>query len=264
MPPFLYHETERCGTLGGLIERLPEMLKWGNLICGSCSLHLKKKPLILSSADLTVFFADSIGVVIADLMPFHTDAAVDLIPLNTEETVDFTLLNTEDTLLLMPSTTVEIAAFIPFHTEDVTVLMALNTVVTVVLIAFTTVDIFVLMAVHTVEITAPMAVMTVEIVVLTALTAPETTDLMDSHTAVIVSLQFSQIKRNGSVIISNAASKIDPINWIPTETTFLMVSQTPVKKDTIPFQIFAKNAEMPVHTSFHEVPNQPSTVSAMP
>lgn len=176
MPPFLYHETERCGTLGGLIERLPEMLKWGNLICGSCSLHREKKLLILSSADLTVFFAASIGVVIADLMLFHTDVAVDLIPLNIEEIVDFTLLNTEDTLLLMPSTTVKIATFIPFHTVDATVLMALNTVVTVVLIAFTTADTFVLMAVHTVKITVLMPVMTVEIVVLTALTAPETTD----------------------------------------------------------------------------------------
>lgn len=246
------------------MERLPEMLKCGNLICGSCSLHPEKKPLILSSADLTVFFAASIGVVIADLMPFHTDVAVDLILLNTEETVDFTLLNTEETLLLMPSTTVEIADLIPFHTVDATVLMALNTVVTVVLIAFTTVDTFVLIAAHTVEITVLMVVITVEIVVLTALTAPDTIDLMDSHTVVIVSLQFSQMKRNGSVIMSNAASRIDPINWIPTETTFLMVSQTPVKKDTIPFQIFAKDVEMPVHTSFHEVPNQPSTVSAIP
>ena len=87
---------------------------------------------------------------------------------------------------------------------------------------------------------------------------------MDSHTAVIVSLQFSQIKRNGSVIMSNAASKIEPINITPVCTTFLMVSQMPVKNDTIPFQIVAKKLEMPVHTSFHEVPNQPSTASAMP
>ena len=87
---------------------------------------------------------------------------------------------------------------------------------------------------------------------------------MDSHTAVIVSLQFSQMKRNGSAIMSNAASRIEPINITPVCTTFLMVSQMPVKKDTIPFQIFAKKVEIPVHTSFHEVPNQPSTVSAMP
>lgn len=200
----------------------------------------------------------------ADLMPFHTDVAVDLMPLNTEDTVLFTALNTEETLLLMPSTTVEMADLMPFHTVDATVLMALNTVLTVFLIAFTTVDTFVQIAVHTVEMTVLMAVMTVDMVVLTALMAPDTTDLMAFHTVVMVSLQFSQIKRNGSVMMSNAASRMAPINWMPTETTFFMVSQMPVKKDTMPFQIFVKKVEMPVHTSFQEVPNHPRTVSAMP
>ena len=100
----------------------------------------------------------------------------------------------------------------PFHTVDATVLMVLNTVLTVVLMPLSTVDTLVLIAVQTVEMTVLMAVITVLITLLTALMAPETIDLMVSHTVVIVSLQFSQINRNGSVIISKAASRIAPIN----------------------------------------------------
>ena len=205
IPPFLYHEMERCGTLGGLIDRLPEMLKCGYLICGSCSLHPEKKPLILSSAPLTVFLAASIGVVIADLIPFHTEVAVDLIPLNTEETVDFTLLNTVLTLVLIPSTTVEMALLIPFHTVVAVDLMALNTVVTVVFIELITVETLVLMAVHIVENTFWISVSTVEITLAIALMTVETVFFIAFQTEVMVSLQFSQINRNGNVMISKAA-----------------------------------------------------------
>ena len=47
---------------------------------------------------LTVFLADSIGRVIAFLIPFHTLAAVDLIELNAEEAELFSLLHTEDAI----------------------------------------------------------------------------------------------------------------------------------------------------------------------
>ena len=43
--------------------------------------------MIESTTPLILFFAASIGVVMAFLMPFHTDVAVDLIPLKTEDTV---------------------------------------------------------------------------------------------------------------------------------------------------------------------------------
>src|SRR5699024_10657346 len=101
-------------------ESFPLILKCGNLMCGSSSFMPEKKPLILSTIPLMVFFAASIGVTIAVLMPFQTVVAVLLIPLNTEVTVLFTALNTEDTLLLIPSTTVEMTDLIPFQTEDAT------------------------------------------------------------------------------------------------------------------------------------------------
>ena len=138
------------GTLGGAIEREPVTLKCGNLMWGKEIFIPEKKPLIASTTDFTLFFAASIGVVIADFIPFHTEVAVDLIPLNTEDTVLFTELNTEDTLLLIPSTTVVIAVLMPFHTVVATLFIALNTVVTTVFTAFTTVVTCVLIAFQTV------------------------------------------------------------------------------------------------------------------
>ena len=32
IPPFLYQSIERCGTLGGEMDRVPDTLKCGNLI----------------------------------------------------------------------------------------------------------------------------------------------------------------------------------------------------------------------------------------
>ena len=225
---------------------------------------LLKNPVILSTIPLIVSRAASIGVTIALLIPFQTDTAVDLIPLKTEESVFFKASNTEDTLLLMPSTTVLIAVLIPFHTVTATVFTALNTVVTTDLMAFSTVDIFVLTASQTVLITVFMVFMTVEITDATASITVETVLFIVFHTEIMVSLQFSHTKRNGSVMILNAASKSEPINRIPTCTTFLMFSHTPVKNDVIPFQIFVKNVDTEVHTAFQLVPNHPRTVSAIP
>lgn len=113
--------------------------------------------MIAFTTDCTLLLAASIGVMIADLMPFHTLVAVLFIPLNTEDTVLFTELNTELTLFLIPSTTVLIADLMPFHAVVATDFIAPNTVVTMDFIVFNTVETFVLIAVQTVEMTVLMA-----------------------------------------------------------------------------------------------------------
>ena len=57
-----------------------------------------KKPLIFFIILLTVFLADSIGWTIADLILFHTLAAVDLIELNAEEAELFSPFQIEDVI----------------------------------------------------------------------------------------------------------------------------------------------------------------------
>ena len=57
-----------------------------------------------SITPLTVFLAASIGVTIADLIPFHTVVAVDFIVLNTVLIVEDTVLNTVEIVLLIPFT----------------------------------------------------------------------------------------------------------------------------------------------------------------
>ena len=92
----------------------------------------------------------------------------------------------------------------------------------------------------------------------------DTLDLIASQTDMMISLQFSQIKRNGSVIISKVALKMEPIAIIPTVTTFFSVSHMVVKKVAMPFQMPSKKVLMFVQTSFQLVPNQPRTTSATP
>ena len=57
---------------------------------------------------------------------------------------------------------------------------------------------------------------------------------------VTVSLQFSQINRNGSVMIWKAALIISFTAMIPTVTMFLIVSHAPDKNPVIESQIFVK------------------------
>ena len=130
MPPSLYQSIDRCGTLGGEIESVPDTRKCGSLICGNCNFRPEKKPLTALRAERILSRAASMGVTIAVLIPFHTDVAVFLIPLNRFVAVFFTDSNAEETLLLMPSTTVEMAVLIPFQIVVAVVLMALKTVVT--------------------------------------------------------------------------------------------------------------------------------------
>ena len=47
-------------------------------------------------------------------------------------------------------------------------------------------------------------------------------------------------------------------------TTDLIPSQMPVKKETIPFQVFSKKVLIAVQTSLQFVPNQPKTVLVTP
>src|SRR3712207_9534721 len=90
---------------------------------------LEKNPLIASTTDFTLFFATSIGVTIAFLIPFQIDVAVLFIPLNTELTVLDTALKTELTLFFIPSTTVEMTDLIAFHMVVTTFFMVLKIVV---------------------------------------------------------------------------------------------------------------------------------------
>ena len=100
----------------------------------------------------------------------------------------------------------------PFQTEEATDFIALNTVVTTAFMEFTTVLTFVLIAFQTVLNTVLMAFITVDITEDMALITVVTTLFILFHTLITVSLQFSQIKRNGRVMMSNAASSIEPIN----------------------------------------------------
>ena len=137
----------------------------------------------------------------------------------------------------------------PFQMVVAVVFIALNTVDTVVLMLFTTVLIFVLMAVQILLMVVWMAFITEDSVEETALMALPTVVLMVSQMLVMVSPQFSQISWNGSVMISHAASSREPMNWMPTLTTFLMVSQASEKKVVIPFQMFVKVVDTAFHTS---------------
>lgn len=113
MPPSLYQSILMCGTLGGLKDSLPEMLKCGSLMWGSSSFKPEKKPLIASMAAFTFSLALSMGVVIAVLMAFHTLVAVSLMPLNISETVVFTAVKTVLIFVLIPSAIFETVVFIP-------------------------------------------------------------------------------------------------------------------------------------------------------
>ena len=95
--------------------------------------------MIASTTDLTLSRAASIGVVIAVLIPFHTETAVERMPSKMEDTVLFTDSNTDETLLRMPSTTVEIAVLIAFQIVMAVVLIPLKMFEIKVLIAVSTV-----------------------------------------------------------------------------------------------------------------------------
>lgn len=121
------------------MESLPDTLKCGSLMCGSEIFMPEKNPLMASTTPLTLFFAASIGVVIADFMPFHTEVVVDLIPLKMLVTVLFTELNTLVTVDLIALTGVVTAVFTAFHTAGRRALYRIDTVVTTDLMALTTV-----------------------------------------------------------------------------------------------------------------------------
>jgi len=178
------------------------------------------------------------GCVMALLMLFHTLVVVDLILLNRLLMVLFTELNTVDTLVLIPSTTVEIAVLMSFQTVLATDFIPLNTVLTIFFMFVSTVLTLVETASQMEEMVVLMAFITVLIVPDTALMALLTVVLMVSQMAVMVSPQFSQMNRNGREIISKAACSNDPMNWMPTFATLQMVSQVFWKKVTMPFHRF--------------------------
>ena len=83
----------------------------------------------------------------------------------------------------------------------------------------------VVMAVQMGTMKSRMAPVAVLMVSATAWMALATVVLMPSQMARMVSPQLAQRKRQGSVMIWNAASRMEPMNSTPTCTTFLMVSQ---------------------------------------
>ena len=96
-----------------------------------------KNPLIFPTISETFSFADSIGLIIASLIPFHTRDAVSLIELNTDETFSFMLETTVVTFVLM---------FVQMFC--IMVFKALNFAVTFVFIALAALVMVVLIAAH--------------------------------------------------------------------------------------------------------------------
>ena len=117
------------------------------------------------------------------------------------------------------------------------------------LIVFQTFDTVVLIAVHTVVNTLLTAFHTVVIIFCTNVIAVCIFVLIASQIEIIVSLQFSQMNRNGTVRISKAALKNSAIAMITTVITFLIVSKTVDTKSLIVVNILLKVFQMPVSTS---------------
>lgn len=84
------------------------------------------------------------------------------------------------------------------------------------------------MAFHTVSITSFTAFATVSIF-----------SLIASQISMIVSLQFSQMNRNGTVMIWKTADISSPMNKSANFTTFLMPSHTVEIKSLIPLKMFS-------------------------
>ena len=120
-----------------------------------------------------------------------------------------TALNAFVTAVLIALTTVVTAVLIAFHTVDMVLLIAFTTVVMVVFIAF-----------HATLKVVLIAFITVLIVVFTVFIAVDTAFLIFDHTDSIVSEQFSQMKRNGSVIRLNAPLITSTTNMTATFTAF--------------------------------------------
>src|SRR5699024_4185852 len=179
-------------------------------------------------------------------------------PLNTLETVFFTALKTLETLLLIPSTTVEITDFMPFQTVEATDLIALNTDVTVFLIAFTTAVTLPLMASQMELMTFRIAPVILEITPEIADSTELTVSLIPFHTEVTMSLQFFQINRNGSVMMSTAPWIIEPSNITAVCTTLQMPFQTfcrCVHKYENHVFTLSIMVPIPVQMVFHRFPN---------
>ena len=117
------------------------------------------------------------------------------------------------------------------------------------LIVFQTFDTVVLIAVHTVVNTPLTAFHTVVMIFCTNVIAVCIFALIASQIEMIVSLQFSQINRNGTVKISNAALKNSAIAIITTVITFLIVSKTVDTKSLIVVNMLLTVFQIPVSTS---------------
>jgi hypothetical protein len=117
IPPLAYQLILKCGAFGGIKEKEPDIEICGILSLGK--LHLKlKKPLILSITFLTVFFAVSIGLVIAVLILFQTEEAVDFILFQTLENVLFIPLTILDNVFQAVLIGLIIKFLIPFQVEE--------------------------------------------------------------------------------------------------------------------------------------------------
>ena len=117
------------------------------------------------------------------------------------------------------------------------------------LIVSQTFDTVVLIAVQTVVNTPLTAFHTVVMIFCTNSIAVCIFVLIVSQIEMIVSLQFSQINRNGTVKISNAALKNSAIAIITTVITFLIVSKTVDTKSLIVVNMLLTVFQIPVSTS---------------
>ena len=117
------------------------------------------------------------------------------------------------------------------------------------LIVFQTFDTVVLIAVQTVVNTPLTAFHTVVIIFCTNVIAVCIFVLIASQIEIIVSLQFSQMNRNGTVKISKAALKNSAIAMIATVITFLIVSKTVDTKSLIVVNVLLTVFQVPVSTS---------------
>ena len=143
---------------------------------------------------------------------------------HTAEAVELTAFHALPAVVLIASVTLLIASFAAVILSEIVVLIVSHTAEAVELTAFHAFLATFLIPVVTAVTIAFAASSFSEIVVFILSTNPEIAPVILSQTAITVSLQFSQINLNGSVIIWKAALKISLTSMTPNCTTFLIFS----------------------------------------
>lgn len=103
-----------------------------------------------------------------------------------------------------------------------------------------------------------MAPITVEITPDTVWMAEDTADLIPSQAEITISLQFSQMNRNGRVMMSTAPCMMEPKSITAVCTTLQMPSHTPCRcVHRLENHVFKVSTiePIPLQTVFHRFPN---------